>query len=57
MEKLTLAAVCDLAKGQDIREIKILDASRKGIKHVDDIRYSNTPTFRTWKICHYCGHP
>lgn len=37
MERLTLPAVCDLAKGQDIREIKTLNASRKNIKHVDDI--------------------
>ena len=40
MEKLTLPAVCDLAKGQDIREIKTLSASRKNIKRVDDIRYA-----------------
>ena len=39
MERLTLPAVCDLAKGQDIREIKALNASHKNIKHVDDIRY------------------
>ena len=40
MERLTLPAVCDLASGQDIREIKVLNASRKNIKHVDDIRYN-----------------
>ena len=40
MERLTLPAVCDLARGQDIREIKALNASRKNIKHVDDIRYA-----------------
>ena len=39
MERLTLPAVCDLARGQDIREIKALNASRKNIQHVDDIRY------------------
>ena len=42
MERLTLPAVCDLANGQDIREIKVLDASRKDIKHVDDIRYDTS---------------
>jgi len=39
MEKLTLPKVCDLANGQDIREVKILSASSKGIEVVDDIRY------------------
>jgi len=42
METLTLSKICDLASGQDIREIKVLNASCKNIKHVDDIRY-NTP--------------
>lgn len=46
MEKLTLATVCDLASGQDIREVKVLNASRKGIKHVDDIRYSTSEAAR-----------
>ena len=42
MERLTLAKVCDLANGQDIREIKVVNASRKDIKRVDDIRYSRS---------------
>ena len=40
MKRLTLPVVCDLAKGQDIREVKALDASRKNINRIDDIRYS-----------------
>ena len=42
MDRLTLAKVCDLASGQDIREVKVINASRKDIKHVDDIRYSGS---------------
>lgn len=42
MDRLTLAKVCDLANGQDIREVKVINASRKDIKHVDDIRYSGS---------------
>lgn len=48
MERLTLATICDLASGQDIREIKVINASRKDIKHVDDIRYSITINVRVF---------
>ena len=37
MGKLTLAVVSDLAKGQDVREIAKLDASKQGITEVDDL--------------------
>jgi len=39
MKRLALPKVCDLANGQDVREVKILNASTKGIEVVDDIRY------------------
>ena len=38
MEKLTLVAVSELAEGEDIREIRWLDASGKGVTLVEDLR-------------------
>lgn len=38
--KLTLAKVAELAR-QDIRELKVLEASNKGISDTDDLRYDH----------------
>lgn len=58
MERLTLAKVCDLASGQDIREVKVVNASRKDIKHVDDIRYSMSRdhTYQLSALCMQNAH-
>ena len=38
MAKLTLAMVSKLAEGEDLQEIKKLDASKRGLIHVEDLR-------------------
>lgn len=38
METLSLARLADIAR-EDIREVKRVDTSKKGIKSLDDLRY------------------